>query len=339
MREQTGVKVDIPRRDSVTPNGHSNGHPNGVATPADEEDEVLVPITITGPQPLVYEAQAMLNEIISARISRSTHRVKDIPRHILPFVTARRALFIEAAQGGDIHLTLNAPEREVTVSGDREAVVRVVETIQGTIETCKSVLISAKISLPKRQHRLLVGKALDEIMANSRCAVVVPEAHEQSEEVLVYGKQEDISAGFGAVIEKANSQYIHEFPLPSPITVSRQLLTYITRINYPKTLSAAHPGVSVFTPSNTAISDASVLNIDIVGEKHLVDGVIRQVSELLGKLIGATREVPIDWLIHRVIIGKYAKRRVLLGMSKGPSDTTQVEAVLRGSQRSSLLPS
>lgn len=308
MREQTGVRVDIPRRDSVAPNGHPNGSANGTATPVDEEDEVLVPITITGPQPLAYEAQAMLNVIISARTSNTTRRVKNIPPHILPFVTARRALFVEAAQGGDIHLVLNAPEHEITVSGDREAVIRVVESIQITIETFKSILISVKLSLPKRQHRLLVGKALDEIMAMSQCSVVVPEAHEQGEEVLVYGKQEDISAGLGAVMEKANSQYIHEFPLPGPIAVSRQLLTYITRINYPKTLSTAHPGVLVFTPSNAAISEASVLNIDIVGEKPLVDSVIREVSELLGKLIGATREISIDWLTHWVIMGKYAKR-------------------------------
>lgn len=300
--------MDIPRRDSVIPNGHPNGSANGTATPADEEDEVLVPITITGPQPLAYEAQAMLNEIILARTSKSTQRVKNIPHHILPFVTARRALFIEAAQGGEIHLALNAPEHEITVSGDREAVVRVVETIQGTIESCKSALISVKISLPKRQHRLLVGKAIDEIMVKSQCSVVVPEPHEQGEEVLVYGKQEDISAGLGAVMEKANSQYIHEFPLPGPIALSRQLLTYVTRINYPKTLSNAHPGISVFTPSATAIGQASVLNIDIVGEKPLVDAVVRQVSELLGKLIGATREVSIDWLIHRVIMGKHAKK-------------------------------
>ena len=302
------MKVDIPRRESVTSNGFPSGSANGTATPVDEEDEVLVPITITGPQPLAYEAQAMINNIILARTSRSTQRVKNIPDHILPFVTTRRAHFVEAAQGGEIHLALNAPEREITVSGDREAVVRVVESIQGTIELFKSLLMPVKISLPKRQHRLLVCEALDEIMAKSQCSVVVPEPHEQCEEVVVYGKQEDISAGLGAVMEKANSQYIHEFPLPGPITVSRQLLTYITHINYPKTLSTDHPGISVFTPSAPAIGEATVLNIDIIGEKSLVDAAVRQVSELLGKLIGATREVSIDWLIHRVIMGKHAKK-------------------------------
>lgn len=300
--------MEVPRRDTITLNGHPNGSGNGTATLSDDEDEVLIPITITGPQPLALEAQAMLNEIISARTSKSTKRVKNIPHHILPFVTASRALFVQAAQDGEIHLGLNAPQHEITVSGDRETVVRVVETIQGTIESLKSALIPVKISLPKRQHRLLVGKALDEIMAKSHCSVVVPEPHEQGEEVLVYGRQEHISAGLGAVMEKANSQYIPEFPLPGPIALSRQLLSYITRINYTKTLSSGHPGISIFTPSETAISEATVLNIDIVGEKPLVDAVVRQVSELLGKLIGATREISVEWFIHRVIQGRHTKK-------------------------------
>jgi len=299
--------VDIPRRDNVTSNGHLNESASGTAAPVDEEDEVLVPITITGPQPLAYEAQAMINDIISARTSRSTQRVKNIPDHILPFVIARRAPFIEAAQGGEINLILNAPEREITVSGDREAVVRVVETIQATIEAFQSLLIPVKIPLPKRQHRLLIGKALEEIMAKSQCSVVIPEPHEQSEEVVVYGKQGDISTGLGVVMEKANSQYIYELPLPGPITVSRQLLAYITRINYPETLSTDHPDISVFMPSAIAIDQAAVLNIDIVGEKPLVDAAVRQVSEFLDKLVGATREVSIDWLIHPVIMGRHEK--------------------------------
>ncbi|EGO25375.1 hypothetical protein SERLADRAFT_368777 [Serpula lacrymans var. lacrymans S7.9] len=312
IRDQTGVRVDIPRKENLVPttNGHTNGAAFGKVTPADEddEDEITVPVTLTGPQPLAYEAESLLKEIISSRTSRSTQRVRDIPAHILPFITARRPLFMEAAQGGDVNLALNSTEREITVSGDRESVVRVVESIRNTVETFKTGVTSLKIALPKRQHRLLVGKAIDEIMAKSKCSVVVAQLDDPSEEVTVWGKGEDLPAGLGAVMEKANSQYIHEFPLPGPISLSKQLLTYMTRIGYPKTLSAAHPGVSVFTPSAATVAQAQVLNIDIVGEKPVVDAVVRKVSELIGKLIGGTRELSIDWIVHRVIIGKNAKK-------------------------------
>jgi hypothetical protein len=265
-------------------------------------------VTLTGPQPLAYEAQALLNQIIASKTSKATQRVRDIPAHVLPFIVARRPTFLAAAEGGEINLALNSLAREITVSGDRQAVVRVVDVIKGTVEGFKSGLTSLKISLPKRQHRLLVGKAVDEIMAKSKCAVVVANHDDPSDEVTVWGQGSDLPAGLGAVMEYANSQYIHEFPLPGPINVSRQILTYMVRIQFAKTLTTAHPTVSVFLPSATAAEKAQSVNIDLVGEKTAVDAVVKHISELIGKLIGATREVAIDWLIHRMIIGKNAKK-------------------------------
>ncbi|OJA13068.1 hypothetical protein AZE42_01903 [Rhizopogon vesiculosus] len=305
VREATGVKVDIPRKDS-TPNGHASG----TATPlaGDEEEEVMVPVTITGPHPYALEAQAMLKEIIASRTSTITQKVRDIPGHILRFVMNCRPYFIEVAQGLEIYLALNQADREITVSGDREAVIRVVETIKASIEAFGTILTSFKISLPKRQHRLLVGKAVDEIMDQCKCLVVPASPDEPSDEVTVWGKADDLPTGLGIVMTKANSQYIHEFPLPGPTALSKQLLTYMTRIDYEKTLANDHPDASIFTPSPATIAHASVLNIDIVGEKSVVDGVVKQISELIGKLIGATKEIPIDWLVHHVIQGKNAKK-------------------------------
>ncbi|KAJ7497521.1 hypothetical protein FB451DRAFT_1211765 [Mycena latifolia] len=308
IRDQTSVRVDIPPRNTLAVNG--NGHVNGKVTPSqdDEEDEITVPVTLTGPQPLAYEAQAMLNQIISSKTSKSTQRVRDIPAHILPYVVSRKAVFQAAAGSDDVNLALNAVEREVTVTGEREAVGRVIESIKSTIEHYTNNLTSLKIQLPKRQHRLLVGKTIDEIVSNTRCVVIVAKADEPSDEVTVWGQSNDLPGGLGAVMEKANSQYIHEFPLPGPIALSKQLLTYMTRIGYPKTLSAAHPGVAVYAPEPGVVEKASILNIDIIGNKADVDGVVRQVSELIGKLIGATQEVSVDWLVHRFITGKNAKK-------------------------------
>ncbi|TFK54204.1 SCP160 protein [Heliocybe sulcata] len=305
IRDQTNVKIDIPRKDVAPADGHANGH---AAVAGEEDEEPTIPITVTGSQPLVAEAQAMLNAIIATKTSKTTQRVRDIPGHILPFVKARRTFFEQAAQGGEVNMNLNAPAREITVSGDREAVVRVVEAIKSTIESFSGNLTSFKIQLQKRQHRLLAGKAIDEIIAKSKCAVVIPPPEDPSEEVTVWGLGADLASGMQAVMEKANSQYIHEFPLPGPITLSRQILTYMTRVGYPKTLSTAHPGVSVYTTPEALVPKASVLHVELIGEKPAVDGAVRQVSELMGKLIGATKDIQIDWLLHRVIQGKNAKK-------------------------------
>jgi hypothetical protein len=316
IRDQTGVRIDIPRRDTLASgmNGSTNASasPSGVATPVpvnknededDEEDEPTIPVSITGPRSSAYEAQELVNRHIATKRAKITRRVRDIPTHVLPFIKARKAAFEAAAQGRDHTLALNVPSREITVTGDRDGVLAVVEAIKSAVESFSSGLTSMKISLPKRQHRLLAGKNAEDILVQAQCAVVVPSADEASDEVTVWGKGEDLSAGLQAVMAKANSQYIHEFPLPGPIALSRQLATYMTHIGYSRTLAAAHPDVQVFTPSATATSSAPTLSIELAGDKPAVDAAVRQVSELIGKLIGAVRELPIDWLVHRILQG------------------------------------
>lgn len=316
IRDQTSVKIDIPRRETLaipSGNGVANGgspHTSGATSPvpADDDDEPTMPITITGPHSLACEAQDLIQQIITSKRARTTHRVRDILPHIVPFVKARYSAFVEAADGGDVELSLNSAQREVTVSGDRGVVLRVIEAVKSTVDTVSASITSVKVPLPKSKHRLLVGNAVGEILASSKCVVTVPLTEDASEEIVVWGKADDVGNGVAAVMTKANSQYIHEFRLPTPIALSRQLLTYIHLTGYARTLSAAHPGVSIFIPELATSSGASVLNVDLVGEKALVDAAVRQVSELMGKLNGATKDVPVDWLVHRVIQGKHAKR-------------------------------
>ncbi|KAJ3829948.1 hypothetical protein F5880DRAFT_1607106 [Lentinula raphanica] len=299
LRDQTGAKIEIPPKDSV--NGVTNGHAAG----DDEDEEPSVTITVTGPKPLALEAVDLIKQIIASKTSRSTQRIRDIPSNVLPFILARKSVYEEAAQGGE--LKLQSVQSEITASGERDTVHRVVDLIKADITELSSGLTQIKIALPKRQHRLLVGKDAQDIMTKSKCAVVV-NFDEPSDEITIWGRPVDLSSGLAAVMEQANSKYIHEFPLPGPVAVSKQLLEYMKRISYPKTLSDKHPGVSVFTPTPATIDRAHSLVLDIVGDKPAVDAVVRQVSEFIGKHIGATREVTIDWLVHRVINGKNAKK-------------------------------
>jgi len=226
----------------------------------------------------------------------------------LPFVIARRSAYLAIAAESEIKLTLNSADREITVSGDRESVVRIVETIKADIENFKTTLTSFKISLPKRQHRLLVGKAIDNILATTKCAIITAKPEDPSDEVMVWGLGSDLSAGMTAVISQANSQYIHEFPLPGPIAWSKQLLTYMTKTQYNRTLSTSHPGVTVYIPNLAAAEKMQTITIELIGDKSAVDPAVSDVSMLIGKLLGGTKDVAIDWLVHRIITNKYAKK-------------------------------
>lgn len=336
IRDQTSVRVDIPKRETTTipnGNGHLNEGPTTSSSHDDDDEEPTIPVTLTGPQPLAYEAQAMLNQIISSKTSKITQRVRNIPAQILPFVVARRALFMAAAnddndvavaQGdktlfktpvtdGTITLALNSDAREVTVSGDREAVIRVVEKIKRTIESFESSLTSVKISLPKRQHRLLTGPNAEVVMNKSNCSVLVSKADEPSDDVIVWGQTSDLPAGLSAVMEQANSKYIRELILPGPVDLSKQFATYMNRTQYAKKVKATHPNVEVFLPPPDTQSQS--LSIDLVGDKPAVDTVLKETSELIGKLVGATRDVYIDWLLHRGMTGKNKKCVVSLPLS------------------------
>lgn len=320
IRDKTGVKIDIPRKDGLTPglsnlsNGHSNA-PNpsisGTATPLiveEDEQEPTIQIMITGPQPLAEEAQALVNDIIAYRTATTTQRIRDIPANILPFILPQRAAFEAAAQGGDINTSFNAAVREITVSGDREAVIRVVEAIKGAVESFMTGLTSVSLTLPKRQHRLLTGKATDEIMAESKCVVVIPQPEDPSSEVVVWGQSANLPAGLSAVMTKSNSAYIHEFPLPGPIATSKNILAYMGQIDFVKTLTTAYPTLAVYTPAPSTWASSTSLNIELVGDKSIVDDAIKKISELIGKLIGALKDVPADWLVHRIILHKNAKK-------------------------------
>jgi hypothetical protein len=114
--------------------------------PADDDDEPTVPITINGPQPLANEAQDLIKQIIASKRARTTQHVRDIPAHIVPFVKARRSVFVEAAEGGDVELSLRSAEREVSVSGDRETVLRVIEAIKSTIAASRLLLLPSRSS-------------------------------------------------------------------------------------------------------------------------------------------------------------------------------------------------
>ncbi|KAI0745894.1 hypothetical protein C8Q76DRAFT_688825 [Earliella scabrosa] len=259
-----------------------------------ETAEILLP-------PTAYEAQTILNEVIPSRCSNTTQSMRDIPEHPSPFILPRRATFEAAAEGSYVTLPLNVAVRNVTVSGDLELVTPVMKSIKSAVNYFTTETISLKLSLPRRQHRLLTGKNADDIMVTARCAVILLEADEATEEIVLWGKPTNVGGAVQAVMEKTNSAYIHEFPLPSPLPVSPQFLTYMSHVGFGKTLADANPGAKVFLPHLSTADHATVLNVDIVSEKPKIDAAVNQVSPLLDKLYDGTKEPPTDRLLHRFI--------------------------------------
>jgi hypothetical protein len=289
IRDQTGVRIDIPKREATPVANGKAVHDD------DDEEELTIPITLVGPEPMTAEAQTTLKQIIASRAPKYKQRVRDIPDHIMPFMSSRHATFAS----DQVNLSLNSESREITVSGDREAVAQVVEALKHMISELESSVTSIKISLPQRQHRLLTGAYADDVMKKSNCAVVIG----QGAEVIVWGQSSDLPNGLSAVMTQVNSKYIQEFVLPGPTELSKQLATYFIRIQLDRIVKSKHPDVEIYLPSPQSES----LSIDLVGNKPEVDASVKVIAELIGKLFKGIREVSVDWLLHRVINGKNAK--------------------------------
>lgn len=209
IRDQTSTRIDIPRRDNLTVPGANGLDASRSSSPFPvspiEDGEATITITITGPASMAHEAQSMIQSIITEKTSRSSQKIKISPAHVYPFVLLRRPDFLKVANGGELNLSRDDNAKEITVSGDREIVGKVIEAIRSCATFYENDLTSVKISLPKRQHRLFTTEALDEILQKSKCSIVVPSAGESSEEVHVWGKATNLGLGLQAVMEVSKS--------------------------------------------------------------------------------------------------------------------------------------
>ncbi|KAF8320852.1 hypothetical protein DL93DRAFT_2107528 [Clavulina sp. PMI_390] len=298
IREETGntVKVDIPRRDpsmNVAPKGDE-----------DEEDEITLPITISGPSSLAEDVRAEIQAIISAKKSKTTQRVKDIPAHVLPFVLNQKSEFA----ADDITISPNEKEHEIVVSGEREAVVKAIEAIKAAVAKFSQTLESTTMTIPKRQHRLFHGTAGHAMLAQHRCIVIPIAATEPGDEITIWALPDDISNSLGAVFEQARSKTVIQVPLPGPIAHSNQIRTYMTRSGYLKTFHTQHPDVEVFVTPAELSDKTGIINVDFIGvDKAKVEATRKDMGGLIKNMEGALREVPVDWLLHKTLIGRQGK--------------------------------
>lgn len=329
IRDQTSTRIDIPRQDKLEKtltvpgaNGHDSSPRSASPLPPSplEDGETMVPITIKGASSMVYQAQSMIQEVISERTSHATQKVKVIPEHVFPFVLSRRADFLRVAGGPDanVHLARDDTAKEITVSGDKEVVAKVIETIKSCMAFYEGDLTTVKLSLPKRQHRLFNAQALDEIFQKSKCSIAIPAPSNPSEDVHVWGKAASLGSGLQAVMEvctsprlpidnayclqRANSQHTQSLSIPG---IPHHSLTHIHRSGYASTFSTAHPAVDVHFPPAVP---GGVSTVDFVGERAAVDVAQKELAAYLALLNGATREIQVDYLLHKIVNAKAAKQ-------------------------------
>ena len=302
MREDTGnsVKVDIPRRDLSVLD-------NAVKSLDEDEEEATLPITISGPSSLVEEVRAEIQAIISSKKSKSTQRIKGLPNHVVPFIAFQKELFAS----DDVTVTVSDEGAEVTVSGEREAVIKAADGIKARVAQLTEFLESTTMTIPKRQHRLFYGGATASLFARTRCVVIPVALTEPGDEVTIWGLSDDISGALGAVFEQARSKTVVQVALPGPIAYATQIRTYIMRSGFMKTLLADNPGIEAHVSPVELSEKIGSVFVDFIGaDKTKVESAKQELVGLIRNLEGALRDVEIDWLVHKTLIGRAGKKFV-----------------------------
>ncbi|CAE6430863.1 unnamed protein product [Rhizoctonia solani] len=301
LRAKYDVRVDIPRRDAnlAPPVGAS-----GAASPmpADEDEEPTQPISFTGPLSSVVNAIAEIESIISTKTAHITQRVRDIPSKIFPFVEGRVSEYEQAANndGSSITVSPTVESHEISVTGDRPAVVKTVEQIKKDVAEFENLLTSISKRVPKPKQRLLQGDFVQMLMTTAKCAIELPDDPE-NEHITIWGLEDDLPNGLKVINDQGSSKHTETISIPSP---SGPICEYLVTTAYFGSIwGPKFPGVEAYP-----VPRGKGHVIDFVGEKDAVAPVVKDLNKLFQDLAGSVRQVGIDWLLHKPLAGKFAKK-------------------------------
>lgn len=328
VTDQTGVKINIPPRDSAS-DADATGPKDG-----DYDNDEQVPITVEGDEVNVRQAQAMIQAIVAERTSKITQRLNHIDHIFYPFISGPKGantLRLETELGGG-EVTVRVPPRAaflhnkeadeestepkrerdlaIIVSGDREKVGQVAAEIEGLVEKMKNSFRTLSISIPKRQHRFLVGDAANDILASTGCSVELAAIDDPSDSVTIRGPQSQLPLALTAAMEKANAVRVevvdivalHRANARDPVGHAKHVLRWLhVGGKIPKSQS-----VQIYLPRPAIVESLGTAQIEIVGSDASQVTVARETLQDLVKSITPSQiqELSVDPLLHRFIIGK-----------------------------------
>ncbi|KAK4054370.1 hypothetical protein OIO90_003603 [Microbotryomycetes sp. JL221] len=331
IQDSTGANVQLPAREDTPEEGAAAAAQDS----SDLQDGPRISINISGDSTAVASARQKIQAIVSERISKVQTKLDSIPKEFWPLLSgaknSRINTLLEENDAVDV-VTVFVPrayekrgvsasgeedddkqaDKAVTVSGEREAVARVVHAIEHEVSELKRTTKTASIGVNKRQHRFLIGSNAEEILEMTGCSVEVPMISDPSENVTIRGTQEGIIKAFGIVMDKANATPIDTLDLMSAHAGNHDRKTYagqITRYILVKgkfRQLAEDNNVNVFLPRQSAI-DAGTPLIEVVGKDSSSNmaGARQAIIAVVRKLPPSVFSVvDVDSLVHRHLIGK-----------------------------------
>lgn len=330
ITDSTQCKIDIPRRDTL---------PAWDPKEVDEEDEdapeePLVSISVSGPSVACNDARTKILGLISHRVSQTTQSIKTIPSSYYPFIAGPKGVkarqLEEEVGEGQVKVHIPPPavwkalerqgEEEVSekdlsikVKGDKEKVKAVVDHIIQQFEQLNESFRELKISIPKRQHRFLVGAAADQILEETGCIVELPPVEDPSDQCAIRGPQPGLVPALTMAMDKANAIAVemidvvalHRTNTSDSLSHAKRILRFLLRTSRLRNIAEAH-GVKVYPPFASTVTATGAVVIEVVGEDRAkVSKAKEDVVQIVKSVLPAgVAVVEIDSLVHSILIGK-----------------------------------
>ncbi len=334
ITDSTNCKIDIPRRDTLP-----TYDTKAVASDAEsdeEPEEPQVPVSVTGPSVACADARTRILSLISAKTSQSSTSIKTIPSSHYPFIAgpkgSKARQLEEELGGGQVKVHVPPPavwkllekqgdeedlmdrDLSIKVRGEKEKVKLVVGEILRRYKELTDNLRELKISIPKRQHRFLVGSAADDILSQTDCIVEIPSVDDSSDQCVIRGPQTSLIPALSLVMDKANAIAVemvdvvalHRSNTSDPLAHAKKVIRYLQRSSRLRQIAEAREGVRIFPPFASAVSSSGAVVIEIVGENEAEvakakDGVAQLVK---GLPPAGVSTVEVDSIVHSLLIGK-----------------------------------
>ncbi|GAA6024660.1 hypothetical protein JCM11491_003456 [Sporobolomyces phaffii] len=239
----------------------------------------------------------------------------------------RGGVDVEDAAGYD-HVAADAGDDKggrgddaVRVTGDKDAVKRVVEQIRAEVDELKQTVRPVIFSLPKRQHRFLATPAVaDRILAETGCAVEVPHSDAESEDVVVRGPSRETIKAMQLVMDLAAATPVEQLDLLTahrgthdPRAYARSLSRYLLAKERLAKV-ARDTETKIYLPRPDEIGPhAATAYLEIVGDAAAPD----RVATARGLVIAEVRKLPptvfatvadVEPLVLRYVVSKRANK-------------------------------
>ncbi|KAL3097476.1 hypothetical protein niasHS_003924 [Heterodera schachtii] len=175
-------------------------------------------IRIVGPNEYIMEAAKHIQGIADEMAKQKTE-ILEIPRAFYPWIKGMNNEKVEDLMrrtGAKVNIPPpHANNETIIVTGERDGVDEAAVEILKIFNEKKESVVSVEVTVPKAQHRYVIGQkraGLEEIFRETEVLVELPPEDSDSETVILRGPKDKIGDAAGAVYQKASSNIAIELP-------------------------------------------------------------------------------------------------------------------------------